>query len=143
MEIISAKHHQLEEIMEFISNVVYQMQSEGLDHWGDDYPNRTVFLNDIKNQNLYLMVENDEIIAVIAITDDLEPQYSEIDWEDSKGKVLEVHRLAVHPRWQRKGVARALMDYAERFAMENNFTSIRLDTYSENLIALNFYEKRG
>jgi ribosomal protein S18 acetylase RimI-like enzyme len=34
------------------------------------------------------------------------------------------------------------MDFAENYAIENNYTSIRLDAFSNNPRALRFYENR-
>jgi ribosomal protein S18 acetylase RimI-like enzyme len=35
------------------------------------------------------------------------------------------------------------MDFAEQFAIDNKYTSIRLDTFSKNSRNKNFYEIRG
>lgn len=53
-----------------------------------------------------------------------------------------IHRLVVDPKYQGKGYARRLMDFAEKFAKENNYSSIRLDAYSQNKRVIDFYEKR-
>ena len=58
-------------------------------------------------------------------------------------KIQVIHRLAVHPDFQRKGIARNLMDFAEAHAKNNSFTSIRLDAYTGNKRVLQFYENRG
>ncbi|MFD2565003.1 GNAT family N-acetyltransferase [Aquimarina rubra] len=53
-----------------------------------------------------------------------------------------IHRLVIDPKYQAKAYARKLMDFAEKFANENNYSSIRLDTYSQNKRVIDFYEKR-
>lgn len=35
------------------------------------------------------------------------------------------------------------MGFAERYGIDNNFSSVRLDAYSGNKQSLQFYEKRG
>jgi len=35
------------------------------------------------------------------------------------------------------------MNFAEEYAIENNYKSIRLDAYSANVAAVRLYEKRG
>ena len=35
------------------------------------------------------------------------------------------------------------MQFAESYARNNNFNSVRLDTFSQNAKNLSFYEKRG
>ena len=51
--------------------------------------------------------------------------------------------MAIHPEHQRKGYAKKLMDFAEATAKENNATSVRLDTFSQNHRNQKFYEARG
>ncbi|HBF38124.1 MAG TPA: hypothetical protein DDW50_12470 [Firmicutes bacterium] len=54
-----------------------------------------------------------------------------------------IHRLAVNPEYQKQGIGRQLMDFAEKCALERGYTSIRLDAYSGNHRAVNLYENRG
>ena len=61
----------------------------------------------------------------------------------NKKKNLVVHRLAVLPNHQGKGLARKLMDFAENFAKEKNYDAIRLDTFSQNPRNQKFYSNRG
>jgi ribosomal protein S18 acetylase RimI-like enzyme len=51
-----------------------------------------------------------------------------------------VHRLCLLPAFQGKGLAKQLMQFAEEYAVKNKYSSIRLDTYSKNFIALNLYD---
>ena len=49
----------------------------------------------------------------------------------------------IDPNYQGKGYAKKLMDFAEKFANENNYSSIRLDAYSQNKRVVEFYKKRN
>ena len=82
-------------------------------------------------------------LGFISINEDQSPEYKELVWSDEGGRVLVIHRLAVNPEWQKQGVGRQLMDFAENYAMKKGYTSIRLDAYSGNPGALNLYECRG
>ena len=53
-----------------------------------------------------------------------------------------MHRLAVHPEQQGKGIARELMDFGEQLARKNNYLSVRLDTFSKNPRNNRFYTAR-
>ena len=70
-------------------------------------------------------------------------EYIPINWLSENDKNLYVHRLAIDPRHQGKGYAQKLMDFAEAFAKDNNYRSIRLDTFSQNKRNQKFYELRG
>ena len=77
------------------------------------------------------------------MNDHQDEEYQSIDWKFNPKKVLVVHRLMVHPNFQNKGYAKQLMDFAENFAKQNQYTSIRLDTYTQNKISFEFYKKRN
>ena len=69
------------------------------------------------------------------------PEYSQISWSTNGRRVLVVHRLSVHPKFQSKGIARRFMIFIEEFALRNKYSCIRLDAYSKNLAALRLYER--
>ena len=54
-----------------------------------------------------------------------------------------IHRLAVHPDYQKKGIGKSLMTFAEEYAKINDFKSIRLDTFSKNIRNNKFYKSRN
>jgi GNAT superfamily N-acetyltransferase len=49
----------------------------------------------------------------------------------------------VHPNWHKKKIATKIMKFAEDFALENNYISIRLDVYSRNFRGVGLYESCG
>jgi ribosomal protein S18 acetylase RimI-like enzyme len=69
--------------------------------------------------------------------------YDIIDWQTPDGNNLYIHRLAVHPEFQGRGIARQLMDYAEAYAQKEKCTAVRLDTFSKNPRNHRFYKARG
>ena len=74
---------------------------------------------------------------------DKDEVYNSTNWLTEDHKNLYIHRLAVHPKFQKKGIGNKLMDYAESTAKKLNFISIRLDTFSQNKSNNKFYESRG
>jgi ribosomal protein S18 acetylase RimI-like enzyme len=143
MEIQVAKEDQIEEIMNLIEVCIQDMEERKTYQWNEHYPTREIISNDIKNRELQAVFEAGKIIAIIVITEEQEKEYEPVDWLDKEGRFLIVHRLAVHPKNRRQGIAKKLMDDAEEHARKNGYTSIRLDTYSKNPDAIRFYEKRG
>lgn len=86
--------------------------------------------------------EGDKTVGVIAINEIQDEEYKSIHWQNNDGKILVIHRLAIHPRSQKRGLAKQLMDFAEDYAVTNNYSSVRLDAYSGNQRVLRFYENR-
>lgn len=115
----------------------------GIYQWNEHYPNRSRFEKDIDRQELYVLEEKGHIKGIVVLTEIVDEEYLPISWLTDNHNNLYIHRLAVHPNFWGKGYAQQLMDYAENYALENNFKSIRLDTFSQNKRNQKFYETRG
>ncbi|WP_046754991.1 GNAT family N-acetyltransferase [Kordia jejudonensis] len=119
------------------------MISKKIFQWNENYPNREAFKDDIARNELYVLTNTDKIVGCMVISSVMDEEYKTITWDSPDDKNLYIHRLAVHPEYQGKGYAQHLMDFAESFAIENNYRSIRLDTFSKNTRNQKFYELRG
>jgi len=142
MKIKKVNVSQLEEVFQLIMDCRKAMEEEGVFQWTDQYPTLKIISNDIQKGNLYRLTKNGKIAGVININELQDPEYKQVKWENSDVKIMVIHRLAVHPEFQKQGLAKRLMDFAENYAIENNYTSIRLDAFSNNPRALRFYENR-
>ena len=118
-----------------IKNAIYQ--------WNETYPNQKAFEQDVKRKELYVLKNHNKLIGCIVISTKMDAEYKSVKWLTSNNKNIYIHRLAIHPNQQGKGYAQKLMDFAESFAINNNYTSIRLDTFSQNTRNQKFYELRG
>lgn len=119
------------------------MIAQGVFQWNEHYPDVTAFENDIKRNELYVLEVEGEVKGSIVISTLMDEEYIPIKWYTDNKNNIYVHRLAIHPDFQGKGNAQQLMDFAEQFAFENNYSSIRLDTFSQNKRNQKFYELRG
>lgn len=83
--------------------------------------------------------------GVMVLDHDAAEGYGDADWgvEAAPDQVLVVHALGVTPGFQRRGVARFLVDAAIRIAQEKGCRAVRLDTYVENVPARRLYERCG
>jgi GNAT superfamily N-acetyltransferase len=143
MEIVRASSEYIKEVLELVRECIKYMNDQGVDQWNDQYPQPEIFLSDIEKDSLYIIKNEEMITGIIVLSEEQDKQYDQIEWTDKFGKVLLIHRLAVHPKWQKKGIAQKLMDFAESYAKENGYSSIRLDTYSQNPRSLKLFEKRN
>ena len=119
------------------------MIAQGVFQWNEHYPDVTAFENDIKRNELYVLEVEGEVKGSIVISTLMDEEYIPIKWHTDNKNNIYVHRLAIHPDFQGKGNAQQLMDFAEQFANQNNYSSIRLDTFSQNKRNQKFYELRG
>ena len=138
-----AKLAEIEQTMEITRACANKMTSEGIFQWNNFYPNKEAFQKDVSRNELYVLLIESHIIGCIVISSEKDPEYSEIDWLNIDTTHYYIHRLAIHPDFQKMGYAKKLMDFAEALAMKNKIASIRLDTFSKNHRNQKFYETRG
>ncbi len=129
-------------VMYIYRSCVPLMNKAGLFNWNYAYPDPETVRKDILNGNLHVFRENEVIFAAMCLDNRQPDEYSELEWEFGDSYLV-VHRLGVHPSFRNRGIAEKMMIYAEEFAANNQFTSIRLDVISKNLQARRLYEKTG
>lgn len=133
----------IESILLITKACARHMISNGIYQWNEHYPNAEAFQNDIKRDELYVLINENDILGSVVISTLMDDEYNNIQWLTPNDKNIYIHRLAVHPDYQGRGFAQKLMDFAEKFALEHGYRSIRLDTFSQNNRNQKFYELRG
>ncbi|MGK0365721.1 MAG: GNAT superfamily N-acetyltransferase [Saprospiraceae bacterium] len=119
------------------------LDDQGIFQWTDTYPNIKTVEHDIESREIFILKDKNQLVGVVILNEDQDPQYATIDWKFNDKKVLVVHRLAINPALQGKGYARKLMDFAEDYATENSYTVIRLDAFIPHDRVIQFYLKRN
>ena len=133
----------IDKIIEITQACTEFMNNQGIHQWNEHYPSRTAFENDVKRNELYVLESANEVIGCIVLSTIMDDEYIPITWLTPNENNIYIHRIALHPKNQGKGYAQKLMCFAEAFAIENRYTSIRLDTFSQNERNQKFYELRG
>lgn len=132
----------IDKILEITDACAKHMIHRGIYQWNEHYPNKKAFKIDIDRDNLFVLESENVMIGCIALTTHIDEEYKTVNWLTPNKNNLYIHRLAIHPKYQGKGFAQQLMDFAEHYAIKNNYSSIRLDTFSQNKRNQKFYELR-
>ena len=138
-----AKKTELPKILAITRACAKDMINQNIFQWNEEYPSQTAFEKDITRNELFVLVIEERIIGCMVLTPIMDSEYIPIRWLSENKNNLYIHRLAIHPKDQGKGFAQKMMDFAEQFAINNNYCSIRLDTFSKNDRNQKFYEIRG
>ena len=133
----------IDKILKITKACAFPLISKNIFQWNEFYPNRKPFEADVERNELYVLEIHNEVIGCITISTYMDEEYNPIKWLTPNYNNIYIHRLAIHPNHQGNGYARKLMDFAEDFAIRNNYNSIRLDTFSKNDRNKKFYELRG
>ena len=136
--------HELDAILALTKACGKHMRDNGIDQWDENYPDRESLLNDLNSETLFAYREDGVVMGIVVLNESQDEEYAEIDWSTSDtDRNIVVHRLAVQPDQQGKGIARKIMDFAEEHARNQNYDAIRLDTFSQNPRNQKFYTNRG
>ena len=143
MKIRKAQTSDLKNIMKMYKSCVTGMIKSGIDQWDDTYPDTETIAQDLENQTYYVAEEEEKIIGGINIDQNQDPTYLDINWQDASNQFLVVHRLGVKEENWGDGIGKDLMIFTEELVMKKDLKSIRLDTYSGNPKAMEFYRRLG
>ena len=108
----------------------YMRRCGNAEQWGGGYPSADIVKNDIDGGNLYVLVENEEILAVFFFRVGVDPTYKRIydgDWLSDKPYAV-IHRIAISSKARGRGVSGLCFDFAFSKA-----DSVKIDTHKDNL----------
>ena len=142
MMIKPAIKQDIDAIMDCYKHTIKRMHELSIFQWDESYPTRDLIENDIERGEFYVLKENNTILGCVCLNQDEHPTYASVEWNFEQ-PVLVVHRLAVNPNTQGKGVAKRIMQYAEDLCVKKQYNGIRLDTFVENPLAIGLYLKLG
>lgn len=124
--------------IEFIMTIIKQAQkylkSKGINQWQNNYPNKEIIESDIKEGSSHVLINNNKIIATVALSFSGEKTYQNIyngEWL-TNGRYAVIHRIAVENNYKGKGIFSIIIDYAVKICFDNNVYSIKIDTHEEN-----------
>jgi ribosomal protein S18 acetylase RimI-like enzyme len=143
MMIEQASKDDLPAVAELFAACIRDMMARGIDQWDESYPDVEINRRDYENGSLFVAQNEGSPAGALTIDENEAAEYKQIPWRYSDGKILVLHRLAVHPQVQHRGIARELMAFAEEYGRSRGYAAIRLDAYSANHRAIPFYEKLG
>ncbi len=142
MKIRLAYPDELEALHGIVKAATRHMDEQGIPQWDEIYPSREILSKDVEKQELHVIEVRDCVAGLIVINDDQSPEYATVQWR-YPGRALVVHRLTIHPAYQRNRLATRLMDFAEETAVTKRYDCIRLDAFTRNPAAFTLYENRG
>lgn len=134
-----AEISELNEIKEMFKDIIEDMYTQNIKIWNEFYPTEC-FEDDIKNNQLYVLEDNNSIVAVTALIDTTEGA-EEFNWKDKNNKSLYIARLGVNTKYKKQGYGSKLLDNIKQEAKRLNVKYIRLFVVDCNTPAINYYQK--
>ncbi|MCH4171514.1 MAG: GNAT family N-acetyltransferase [Lactobacillus sp.] len=124
-------------IMAIINGAKSLLNERHIPQWQNgDGPSEAIIAADIAQGRHYVLVNNQEILAIGTLISDLDPAYEAIDgaWSPaSTTPYIAIHRLAVLPNTKNHGIATQMLQQLIDQSKKLGFTDIRIDTHRANL----------
>lgn len=133
----------LSDAFSIIESAIAKMNAENIFQWDEIYPDKGIIEKDIADGHAFGFFHLDELKGYIALNEEYSSEYNSLEWKDKNGTSLIVHRLSIKANYQGQGIAKELMLFAEKYAKDNGYSSIKLDAFLPNQTALSLYEKLG
>ncbi|MDO4198940.1 MAG: GNAT family N-acetyltransferase [Erysipelotrichaceae bacterium] len=109
------------------------------------YPRKETALKALERDDLFVMTDNDKIVASAIINQIQVPEYFDAKWNHnaSEEEVMVLHTLTVNPKLSRKGYGKTFVEYYEDYARKHKCPYLRMDTNAINVRARAMYKKLG
>jgi ribosomal protein S18 acetylase RimI-like enzyme len=143
MQVEKAKAGNVLEIMYLLQHCIEDFNDNSVYQWNTSYPDYYRLLREVEKGTLYMIKNKGVCIGTVTFDEQQESAFDEIEWKNTSDKFIVIHRIAVFPTWQKKGIGRMLIEFAEKYAKENNYKSIRLDVASSSSHLIKLYESIG
>ena len=122
IEIRPARAEELDAVWLLVRRAVAHMNELGNPQWGEDYPTRDFYADDLARGELYAARSGGVLAGAACINTAEAPEYAPLPWATAPPAVV-IHRMAVDPAFQRQGVGRAFFAFAEELARQRVSTS--------------------
>lgn len=147
MEIRKANKADIDSIEKIYENI-HDGEERGLTTTGwirNVYPTRRTAEDAVDRNDLFVMVEENKVVAVAVINQIQVEEYKYATWKYSAkdNEIMVLHGLAVDSCQKNKGYGKAFVSFYEKYAKQNKCTVVRLDTIVKNSKARNLYRKLG
>ena len=105
--------------------------------WTEGYPSEETIDFDLSRDALFVMKEDERIVAAISLEEDEDVERLEC-WDKDLAPAGEPARLAVLPEMQNRGLARQMLQHVMKILKERGFQSILLFVQAvEHTVAFN------
>ncbi|BFK82118.1 GNAT family N-acetyltransferase [Clostridium baratii] len=135
MKLRKSVNEDINNIMQIIDEAKEALKEQGIDQWQNGYPNADVIRNDILNNDSYVFIKNNEIVATSVVSFAGEKTYDKIydgSWI-SNDEFAVIHRIAISNKYKGTGIASEIIKMIENICLDKNVHSIKVDTHEFNM----------
>jgi ribosomal protein S18 acetylase RimI-like enzyme len=143
MEIVQARPNDLIEILFLLKVCILDLNKKGLRHWNSAYPEPERIQQDLDSSSIYLVKDKGVCKGMVTLNETEPQDYNQVIFRSSSHKPMYLQNMAVHPKWQGQGIAKLMVDFAQKIAKNKGFDSIRLDVFKPSESAKQLYKTQS
>lgn len=136
-----AVNNDLPRLKTMYKKIIGNMIKNNIQIWDSVYPSE-FFQQDIENNRLYILTEDNDIVAAFALCDSNGGE-GHLKWKDIKGKAIYIDRIGVNVNYLRQGIGGIMLKSAMKLAKQKGAEYLRLFVVDINKPAINLYLKNG
>lgn len=136
-----ASMQDLPRLKDMYKQIVKNMDEQNIKIWDDIYPCE-FFVEDIKNKQLYVLLDNNEIVSAVVLCNTSTGENA-VKWNDRQTKALYIDRLGVNVKYINKGIGSLILDKSKEIAKTLGAEYLRLFVVDINKPAIKLYIKNG
>ena len=140
MDFRQAVMQDLPQLKDMYKRIIKDMNEQNIQIWDDIYPCE-FFEDDIKNNQLYILLNNGEIVSAFVLSDTNSGETA-VEWNDNHAKAVYIDRLGVNIKYLKKGLGSLMLDKAKEIAKTLNAEYLRLFVVDINIPAIQLYNKK-
>lgn len=99
------------------------------------------FEEDIKNNQLYILLNNEEIVSAFVLSNTNSGETA-VKWNDNHTKAVYIDRLGVNVKYSKKGIGSLMFDKAKEIAKTLDAEFLRLFVVDINIPVIQLYTKK-
>lgn len=141
MNLRLAEKNDLPQLKRMYEKIIGNMIKNNIQIWDEVYPCE-FFLHDIENNRLYILTEDNDIVAAFALCESNDGE-GYLKWKDIKEKAIYIDRLGVNVNYLRQGIGGIMLKSAMKLAKQKGAKYLRLFVVDINRPAINLYLKNG
>ncbi|MDD4321481.1 MAG: GNAT family N-acetyltransferase, partial [Acidaminococcaceae bacterium] len=141
MNLRLAEKNDLPKLKTMYEKIIENMHKNNIQIWNENYPCE-FFQYDIKNKSLYILTENDDMIAAFALCESNDGE-GYLKWKNVKEIALYLCRFGVNVNYLRKRMGGLMLKNAMKIAKQLDAKYLRLFVVDANKPAINLYLKNG
>jgi len=151
MKLRKSTLNDLNKIMSIIDDAKSTLKTMGIDQWQDNNPDTDTIINDIKNGDSYVVLDDaangrsGEILAHGTLVFGIDSTYGKIvdgAWQNYASYAA-IHRVATAKALKKSGLASFVFSEFEKIAIDNGVFWLRVDTHKDNIPMQNLILKSG